>query len=598
MREADPTSRTALSARGRPARRGPAHLFVLAALVALAVASLAGPIASASAHAQLTSASPQRDAVLDKPPRQVTFTFSEAVTGTGGAVRVYGPDGRRVDAGGAFHPAGRQDAYAVELTTGLAEGTYTATYQVVSADGHVVSAGSTFSIGRPSVPEATVSSLLARQEPGPVTRAALTAARGVQFAAIAVGAGVLAFLVLIWPPAWRRAGGATRMPGRNPAESMFARRSRAITVAAAAAGALSAVLAVGLNAAELSGESLFEAVRGEALSTTLGSRFGAVWATAAVLWVLVGAGATALIRPERPLPGRAAALLVPAFALLLVPGLGGHAGSVGPELVVLPANFIHVLAATVWVGGIAALLLAVRPAAKTMEGPARNRALVEVVGAFSAVALAAVVALAISGVVQAAALMGSPADLWESGYGRLVLVKTFLLLALAAIGALHRRRSLPALRADAGGNAGRGMRDLLLADAGLLVAVFAATAILSGTPPPTGTNAGPENLTGQLGPARYEAAVDPSARGPNTIHLYLFDPRTGAQWDRADRVKFSVLQPELGIGPLTQAATKAGPGHFLAQGVQLAAPGRWTIRFEVRAGEFDQYTTDASVTVR
>jgi copper transport protein len=577
-----------------------------AALAACALTLLvvwAGPIPSASAHAQLTSVTPQRGAVLKLAPDTVTFRFSETVTGTASAVRVYGPRGARVDQGGAFHPAGKSNAYAVKLQRRLTDGTYTATYQAVSADGHVISAGSTFSIGAPSSGTEAVSDLLASQKAGPITRAALTIARGVQFAAIALAGGTLIFLLLLWPRARARASAGEENQQWSGAEERFTRRSRTLLLASSFGGALSAALAIGLNAASLAGESVFGALSGDALSTTLDSRFGAVWSAAVILWLLIALGAALTIRPASRSASRSSTLLlIPAALLILVPGLGGHAGAAAPEWVLLPANAIHVLAATVWAGGIAALLLAVRPASAQLAAVQRTRLLVEVVGYFSAAALIAVVALALSGVIQAIFLLGQLSDLFSSKYGLLVLAKAALLLALVAIGALHRRQTLPGLRAaaaagDSPAGAGRQLRNLLAAEAALLLAVFAATALLSGSAPPLGEPAGPANLTGIIGPAQYQATVDPASVGANTIHLYLLNPRSGAQWDNADEVEISERQSEVGIGPLTQVATKAGPGHYIARAVQFGAAGEWTIQFTVRVGEFDQYTATATVAV-
>ena len=578
-----------------------------AALVACTltlIVAASGPVSSASAHAQLTSVTPQRGAVLQAAPKIVSFQFSEAVTGTPSAVRVYGPRGARVDQGGAFHPDRKSNTYAVALEGGLADGTYTATYQVVSADGHVISAGSTFSIGAPSSGTAAVSDLLAGQKAGPITRGALTLARGVQFAAIALGVGVLIFLLLLWPRARARACGEDQHgPQWVAADERFRQRSRRLILFSAAAGALSAALAIGLNAANLSGESFFSVLGGEALSTTLDSRFGTVWSAAVIIWLALAVGAAVLIRPTAQTGGRAKVLLlIVAAMLLLVPGLGGHAGAVSPEWLLVPANVLHVLAASTWAGGIAALLLAVRPASAQVPAAPRTRLLVEVVGDFSAIALIAVVALVASGVIQTIFLLGQLSDLFSSNYGLLVLAKSALLLALVAAGAAHRRRTLPRLRAAAAagkspGESGRQLRNLLAAEAALLLAVFAATALLSGSAPPLGEPAGPANLTGSIGPAQFEATVDPASVGANTIHLYLLNPRSGAQWDNADEVEISERQSEVGIGPLTQVATKAGPGHYIARAVQFGAPGEWTIQFTVRVGEFDQYTATATVAV-
>lgn len=559
------------------------------------LALMALPAAPAGAHATLTAVSPQRGAVVTQPPKQVVFRFSEPVTGTAGAVRVYGPRGARVDQGAAFHPGGRSSVYAVRLRPGLPDGTYTATYQVISADGHIVGAGSTFSIGAPSRTSASVSSLLARQQAGPLTRTGLTVARGVQFVAIAVGAGVLLFLLLLWPRALARVAG--RETSWDAAERTCDRRSRAVVTVAAFAGALSAGMAVVLAAQGASGDTLTQAISGGALSTTLGTRFGTIWGLAAVAWLLVGVGAALL-------PARATRLLLlPAAFLVLVPGLGGHAGVIAPAWLLVPANALHVLAATAWTGGIAALLLALRPASADLQPAARSRLLVAVIGDFSAVALAAVIALVVSGVLQAIELLGSVADLFGTSYGRLVLAKSVLLLGLAALGAVHRRRSLPGLRAAAEqqagpGAAGRLLRDLLRAEAALLLAVFALTAVLSGTAPPSGAAAGPVNLSGRIGPAQFDATVDPATVGANTIHLYLLDPRTGAPWTRASEVQVSARQPKLGIGPLTQPGTRSGPGHYTVAGLQLGAAGTWVLQFRVRVGDFDEYAMTRQVRIR
>ena len=570
----------------------------LAVLVLLAVQA-----APASAHATLSGVSPQRGAVLHAPPAAVVFRFSEPVTGTAGAVRVYGPRGARVDDGSAFHPGGRSRSYGVRLRAGLGRGTYTATYQVISADGHVVGAGSTFSIGTPSTTSASVSELLQLQKAGPVTRTALTVARGVQFVAIAVAVGVLFFLLILWPRALARAepaGGDWAAAG-----AALLSRSRTILLWSAVVGALSAALAVGVDAASASGETLWTAVAGGALGDALGARFGTIWGLAALVWIVLFEGAFLLLRrgAERAPRRTAIALFVPAAYLVLVPGLGGHAGSVEPTWILVPANAVHVAAACLWVGGIASLLFAVRPAAGRLEPVDRTRLLVEVVGSFSAVALVSVLSLVVSGVLQAIELLGSVSDLLDTGYGRLVLAKSLLLIVLVGLGALQRRRSLPGLRAAAShkaspGAAGRLLRNLLRTEGALLIVVFVLTAVLSGAAPPAVRPSGPVNLEGRIGPAQFDATVDPATVGANTIHLYLLDPRTGAQWDRASEVDVSARQPKLGIGPLTQKATKSGPGHYTATGLQFGGSGTWVVQFSVRVGDFDEYTATRKVLVR
>ena len=126
------------------------------------------------------------------------------------------PSGNRVDEGDAFHPDGEGPRLGVHLKPGLPDGSYTATYRVISADGHIVSSGFVFSIGKAGkAPAETVAELTSGSGSGPVTETAFGIARGLQYAAIALGVGGLAFLLLAWLPALAAVGGPRR-PGAAP----------------------------------------------------------------------------------------------------------------------------------------------------------------------------------------------------------------------------------------------------------------------------------------------------------------------------------------------------------------------------------------------
>lgn len=120
-----------------------ATLILGAALVLLAALPTA-----AVAHATLEQTTPDRGAVAKTEPRQVMLRFDEAVEGNFGAVRVFDARGDRADDGRVTHPGGAGPRLAVGLKPGLKDGTYTATYRVISADSHPVSGGFVFSIGR------------------------------------------------------------------------------------------------------------------------------------------------------------------------------------------------------------------------------------------------------------------------------------------------------------------------------------------------------------------------------------------------------------------------------------------------------------------
>ncbi|HET6546863.1 MAG TPA: copper resistance CopC family protein, partial [Solirubrobacter sp.] len=251
--------------------------------IAVALAALLLAPAAAFGHATLESTVPARGAKLDRPPPQVVFRFDESVEASFGALRVFDARGREIQDGDAFHPGGEGADIAVKLKSGLGDGTYTATYRVVSADGHVVSSGFVFSVGEAAAPAESLDQLLAAGgHSGRITNSALSVARAVQYGAIALGLGALIFVLLCWR-------------GRSRA---FTGRVERLVLVAGIAGVVSALAALILQGAIGEGTSFWSAARPDTVREVLGTRFGTAWGLGALAWLL--ALATLTLRPLRP----------------------------------------------------------------------------------------------------------------------------------------------------------------------------------------------------------------------------------------------------------------------------------------------------------
>jgi copper transport protein len=568
----------------------------LVIVLAVATACLAAP-AAAFAHAQLEGTTPQRGAVVRVQPALVAFRFDEPVEGSFGAVRIFDRSGGRADVGDAFHPGGHGSVLGVHLKPGLAKGTYTATYRVVSADGHIVSGGFVFSIGRVSGTGLTVAQLTAGRGSGAATETAFGFARGFQFLAIALAVGALAFLALVWRPALRELGG--REPAWAEAEGGFVARWGLVLAGAALAGVVSAGAAVVLEGAEAAGISGFAAVRPAVVRETLGTRFGTVWGLGVIAWALFGALAPFAYRRQWAL----LALAAPAGFLVALPALGGHAATQSPEALLVPLNVVHVAAMSVWAGGLALLLLAVPTATRRLELAGRGRLLAGLLVRFSPLALAAVTVILVTGLAQSYVYVRTPAHLLDTAFGRAVGIKFVLLLALIGLGAYQRWRSLPALRriaagGEAPGRAGLLLRRVLRIELALIVVVLGVTAALTAYAPSIVVQRGPFNATTRVGPAQLQLTVDPAQVGANQIHLYLLNPRDGTQYRGAQEVDVEERLPTKDIGPLTRTANLAGPGHYVVPAAVLGVSGTWEVQVTVRVSAFDEYLTTVEVPVR
>lgn len=568
------------------------RLAGLLALVLVATA-LALP-AAALAHAQLESTSPERGAVAKEEPDAVLFRFDEPVEGNLGAIRVYDANGQRVDEGDAFHPGDHGSEIGVDLKPGLADGSYTATYRLVSADGHVISSGFVFSVGKPGkAPAQTVAELTGRVGTGPVTDAVFGIARGLQYAAIALALGAVFFALAIWLPLLAGFGAGDRWVS---AARSFAARLRWLLLAAALAGALSAAAAIVLEGAEAAGISGFSALKESIVGETLGTRFGSAWGLAFIAWLAIGAIALALSWARRSGRERLALGLtaLPAAFLAFVPALGGHTGVQSPVVLLLPANVLHVAAMAIWLGGLATLLLAVPRGSRELEPPDRSRLLAALLARFSQIALAAVAVILLTGLIQTYVFVRYPGDLLDNGYGRAVLIKFLLLLGVIALGAYNRRRSVPRLRriaagGEAPGRAGLLLRRTLRAEVALLVVVIGVTAALASYAPPINAQAGPYSAEESVGPVLMELTVEPAQVGPNELHVYLFDAKSGAPFTRAKELRVGAALPEEQIA-LPLEPQVAGPGHYVIPGALLSAEGTWEVELAARVSAFDEYS--------
>ncbi len=598
----------------------PARSLLVLALALLAVGAITP--SAAFAHATLEGTTPLAGSVAKQAPDQIAFHFSESVEGNFGAIRVYDRNGARVEAGEAFHPGGKGSDLATHLKPGVPKGTYTATYRVISADGHPVAGGLVFSIGKAGLAGATVSKLLSqRSAAGKVTEVGFGVARGLQYTSIAAAIGTVFFLLVIWIPGLATVAGADR--SWQLASERFVVRMRALLGLAILAGVLSGALGIVFQGATAAGVSFWSALKSDVIKEVLGTRWGTVWGIRVLVWLGLGAvlgaamarsrqpvlrpasvGATGLAL-QRPF-GRLALVLsaLPLGFLALSPALAGHASLQSPTGVLMPANVVHVLSISIWTAGLAVLLFVLPRATRELEPTDRTRLLAATVARFSAIAGLAFAALVLTGLVQSYIEVRTIHNVLHTAFGRAALIKFVIVVGpLALLGAYNRRLMVPKLRAIAAaarppGHAGFVLRRALRAEVALLVAVFGVTAALVSYPPSTAVSTGPVSKTTSLGPADLQLTVDPATVGPNVMHAYLIDKRTGAQFDKVKEFVVKLSQPAKGVGPLDAGARKAGPGHYVMTGAVFGVTGDWKVQVSARVSEFDAYYSTIKVKIR
>jgi copper transport protein len=293
-------------------------------------------------------------------------------------------------------------------------------------------------------------------------------------------------------------------------------------------------------------------------------------------------------------------------ALALTPALAGHAHTQSPVALLVSADVVHVVGMSAWLGGLAFLLFAVPAATRALEPADRTRLLAATLQRFSPIALASVLALAVTGTIQALFEVRTLDALTGTAFGRAVAIKAILLLILIGLGAVNRERVVPTLRRLAAGgatpgDAGRLLRRTLRAEVALIVAVLAVTGALTGYAPPTAATAakaGPVSVTQRMGPLDVQTTVDPARVGPNAVHMYLFKAADGAPFTGTKELTVKATLPSRNIGPLELTMHRAGPGHYVADAVTLSPGGDWRLQITDRVSDFDEYTTTVKASVR
>ncbi|MGW0967816.1 copper resistance CopC/CopD family protein [Streptomyces sp. NPDC002516] len=434
---------------------------LLLLFLAVCGALLAGA-APASAHAALTGSNPTQGSVVDTAPAQVSLTFSEQVSLNGESLQVLDPKGDRVDAGGASDLGG--DTYGLKLRPGLPDGTYTVTYQVVSADSHPVSGAFTFSVGAPSQ---TSVALTGQAVGGGVVGFLYGTARYFSYAGFIVLVGGAAFVLACWQ----------RGVGIRPVQRLVVGGWLTLT-----ASTLALLLLRGSYVGSGKVGDIFDlTLLGEVLQTKSGaalvSRLLLLAAAALFIAVLFGAyakrdeddraagtgtrdggpagaadaaaedggdagtstrgtdaGSEDLAAEKSDLTfGLAVGGTVVAAGLAATWAMAEHASTGLQPGIAMPVDVLHLLAVAGWLGGLSALLVALfrAPAEAPIEAAAVRR--------FSRLAFGSVLVLVATGIYQSWRQLGSWSALTGTSYGQLLLVKVGLVAVLVGIAWISRR---------------------------------------------------------------------------------------------------------------------------------------------------------------
>ena len=318
--------------------------------------------------------------------------------------------------------------------------------------------------------------------------------------------------------------------------------------------------------------------------------------------LLIGAlGPTwALLRlRSAPSPRRDTALwisafLVTALAMATLSTTSHGAATPGIELAATVTDYIHLLAAAFWVGGLFGLALILPVVFSHSPGGNVRQIILAVLPRFSLVAGLSVVALAVTGLYSAWAQVTVLPALTVP-YGQTLIAKTALVGILLIIGATNLLWLTPAIRANR--KAASVLRRTVTAEAVVGVLVILATAYLTSLEPArqVASRQGigvPHSLTFQdtAEGATIDVDIEPGRLGPNTVTVMLAD-RHGDPIANASGVDLRLSYLDADLGEDVLPTGRAGEGEFLADDVPINIAGAYQLEVSVRRPDtFDART--------
>ena len=297
-----------------------------------------------------------------------------------------------------------------------------------------------------------------------------------------VVAGVIFFELFIASPLWRA------MPSSPTARKSFQSSSVKILWLSLALSITSAILWLCLLSMQIGRKNFGEVITDGTASLVLSqTQFGFAWQ----IRLSLGGLLAACLWLRRVSSGRSTTALATFAGLLSAAYLGslafaGH-GTEGLGFardIHLAADFLHLVAAGLWLGALVPLVLLLVHLGRAREGD-WIAAAAWVASRFSASGIVAVGLLLVSGTINAAFLLGGIQDLTNSAYGRMLLLKVLLAAAMVCLAGFNRQYLLPRLSGGAEG-ASANVRTLVrsaLIEIALGLAILCIVGVLGIMPP-------------------------------------------------------------------------------------------------------------------
>ncbi|PLS05504.1 copper resistance CopC/CopD family protein [Bacillus halotolerans] len=510
------------------------------------------------AHAYIVKSSPGENSELKSAPAQVEIEFNEPVEEGFHYIKVYNSDGDRVDTDKTEIKKDNNHIMTVKLKKNLPHDVYRAEWNAVSADGHPVSGVIPFSIGKAD------GGFSSQKTSGSALNPGTAADRAILYTAFSLFIGTVFFHLF-----WYKGDG-----------KKLAKRTKRLLVISVTVLGLALLLQLPIQTKANAGGGWSNAFQpGYMKETLFETAGGTIWMIQAVLYVLLVLSAIPVLRKKRFASFVYwTAPLIFFFGLLLAKAFTGHAAVVEEKTVGILMDFLHLSAASIWIGGIAAIVLLL---SQEWRQPDKTLAW-ETVKRFSPWALTAVGVILFSGLLNGFFIIRSMDSLFHTAYGQALLVKSGLFVLMLILGGIHflltRKRQ------------GSKITRTLKAEWAIGIAVLITAAVFTSLPSPPEPAPEPFYQTKAIENGQnVSLSISPNQPGKNVFELRVTDHNRDPV-KNIQQITLTVYKTGLSgnKNKSTFQLKEKTDGIFQTENLSINEKGNWKIKVHGLTGDFNE----------
>lgn len=516
---------------------------------------------SASAHAYVVKSNPVENETLKKAPTVVKIEFDEDIQVSHfNTLFVRDTSGKRVDLKDAHIDKRNKKLLEAGVKENLKDGLYSIQWKAISADGHPIQGVIPFQIG---LAEAGADDVQV-EEMGYVPQIDMIMERGVLYTSFSLFLGVLFFNLIIY---------------KGDAIEVHSRSKRIIWISLIGIF-ISLLCNLPLQAKINADVSWLEAFDPLLLKETLQlSVFGYVWITQMALISVLIIVTYFAVKREKLSSFKVWSIPILLFiGLLVMKAFNSHAFGLKFKDIAVVMDFLHLFAASLWVGGLSSIILLLR------KEDDKWTKYWDAIKRFSPWATGAVIVIVLTGLFNSTFFIPTIHSLFDTKYGLALLAKILLFVFMGILGIIHYVKGR--IRAQ------QGLGAMVKVEFIIGIIVFVIVAFMTNVQTPPMPPTGPFTESKQLDNG-YELTlhVSPNKVGQNTFHITLKD-ENGQPVTNMEQIVLTTQSLDMNMGKGSFKVSAISPGEYEAEGMYINMTGNWNIQVHGLTKSLDSFDTD------